>query len=133
MDELFQQLAFINAILGGFAITFLSVLVTAETDKKISNWVVAILFLAVSCFIISAIGSTFSSVIASRTTSGDIPASVNSLHVPISILFMGGILLLFISLGLTGWLRSRNFGKVTFTIAIVSIFGCFFVLRPFMY
>lgn len=132
MDELFRQLAFINAILGGFAITFLSVLVTTNTKKKIVEWIVCVLFLAASCFVISTLGATFSAVIASGITDGDLPANVDALYEPISILFMLGIILLFVSLGLTGWLRSEKLGKITIVIAIISIIGAFLMIRPFL-
>lgn len=42
MIELFRQLAFISAILGGFAITFLSVLLTTAQTSKFVNRVVGV-------------------------------------------------------------------------------------------
>lgn len=133
MLELFRQLAFINAILGGFAITFLSVLLTAPSTHRIVNWVVGMITAAAACFILSALGSTFSAVIASRVTDGDLPGPVWSLHQPLSLLFLAGTLLLFTALGMSGWLRSRGLGLATTVIAGLSVIGGYFILLPFIY
>lgn len=133
MDELFRQLAFINAILGGFAITFLSVLLTAESQKKIVEWIVVVLFSAVACFILSALGATFSAVVAAEAQTDSLPAEVWALHEPMSLLFLLGIILLFVSLGMTGWIRSKWLGRVTIVIAVVSLVAAFFMIRPFLF
>jgi hypothetical protein len=132
MLELFRQLAFINAILGGFAITFLSVLLTASSVHRVVDWIVGVTAAAAACFVLSALGATFSAVIASETKSGRLPGEVAALHEPMSLLFLAGTTLLFTALGLSGWLRSRRLGVATVTIAMAAIAAGFFMMRPFI-
>lgn len=132
MIELFRQLGFINAILGGFAITFLSVLLTAPIEHRILNWVVAIITFATACFILSAMGATFSAVVVSRITEGELPHDISMLHKVISLLFLVGGMALFVSIGMCGWLRSNRLGVATTVIMGLSLIGGYFILLPFV-
>lgn len=133
MDDLFRQLAFINALLGGFAITFLSVLLTSSSHHRIINWTAAIVMVAASCFILSAVGSTFSAVVLGNPDTETALKISQSLRRPLSLLFLSGTVLLFCSLGLSGWMRSRNLGIATTLIAVLSApVGCF-IMRPFIH
>lgn len=131
MNELFRQMAFITAILGGFAITFLSVLLTAPATHRLVNWIVGATTAAATCFVLSALGSTFSAVIASN--SGDsLPSDVEALHEPLSLLFLAGTVLLFAVLGMSGWIRSRSLGISTTVIAALGLIGGAFIIAPFV-
>ena len=132
MPELFRQLAFITAILGGFAITFLSVLLTASATHRMINWIVGVTTAAAACFVLSALGATFSAVIASNTGSDSLPSDVEALHEPLSLLFLGGTVLLFTVLGMSGWIRSRRLGIATTVIATLGLIGGLFIIAPFV-
>ena len=131
MNELFRQLAFITAILGGFAITFLSVLLTAPATQRLVNRVAGVTAASAVCFVLSALGSTFSAVIASNA--GDsLPREVEALHEPLSLLFLAGTVLLFVVLGMSGWMRSRPLGIATSVIAALGLIGGAFIIAPFI-
>lgn len=130
MAELFRELAFITAILGGFAITFLSVLLTASAADRMVDWIVAVTTAAAICFVLSALGATFAAVVASWAD--PLPGEVESLHIPLSLLFLGGTILLFFMLGMSGWIRSRSLGIATTVIAAIGLVGGFFLMSPFI-
>lgn len=130
MTELFRQLAFITAILGGFSITFLSVLLTASAKHHMINWIVGVTTVAATCFVLSAVGSTFSAVIASYND--PLPSDIEALHEPLSLLFLGGSVLLFTVLGMSGWIRSRRLGIATTVIAALGLIGGLFIIAPFV-
>lgn len=130
MAELFRQLAFITAILGGFAITFLSVLLTASATHRVINWIVCATTAAAVCLVLSAVGATFSAVIASYAD--PLPSDVEALHEPLSLLFLGGTALLFAVLGMSGWVRSRRLGIATTVIAALGLIGGLFIIAPFI-
>lgn len=130
MVELFRQLAFITAILGGFAITFLSVLLTASATHRMVDWIVGVTTAAAACFVLSALGATFGAVIASYAD--PLPSDVEALHEPLSLLFLGGTVLLFTVLGMSGWIRSRRLGMATTVIAALGLIGSLFVMAPFI-
>jgi len=132
MAEFYQQFAFINAILGGFAFSFLGVLLTVDSKHRVVSWVTAITAGAAACFIIATLGATFSAAAAANTGASELPASILALQKPMSLIFLGGVLLLLVSLGMSGWLRSRSLGIVTTIIAILAVFGAVFMMTPFI-
>jgi len=132
LAEFFRQFAFINAILGGFAFSFLGVLLTVDSKHRVVSWVTAITAGAAACFIIATLGATFSAAAAANTGASELPASILALQKPMSLIFLGGVLLLLVSLGMSGWLRSRSLGIVTTIIAILAVFGAVFMMTPFI-
>src|SRR5690606_29248348 len=132
MEELFRQIGFINALLGGFAIAFLSQLLTSSAQHRVVNWVVAIITVASACFILSAIGATFSAVVAHRASQGNLPEDLAALHKAISLLFLVGSVFLFAGIGMSGWIRSNRLGIATTVIMSLSLIGGYFIMLPFM-
>ena len=55
-----------------------------------------------------------------------------ALHRPLSLLFIASTGLLFVVLGLGGWLRSRALGYTTTLLATVAAFAPWAVLRHFV-
>lgn len=131
MFESYQQVAFINALLGGFAVTFLSVLLTSASRERVVSRIVAVTTLAACCFVLSALGSTFSAVAAAR--SGEIAPEILALRRPLSLLFLSGTALLFLALGLSGFVRSRRLGLFTAAVATAALAGGWMVMRPFIH
>ena len=134
MAEFYQQFAFINAILGGFAFSFLGVLLTVDSKHRVVSWITAITAGAAACFIIATLGATFSGIAVIAAAAKEVPlsASLLALRKPMSLIFLGGVLLLLVSLGMSGWLRSRILGIVTTIIAILAVFGAVFMMTPFI-
>ena len=120
MTEFFRQLALIATLLGGFAITFLSVLLTAPGSRPIVNWMVGLTTAAATLLMLSAVGSTLAGVVASNLGGPALPPAVERLHNPVYLLFLAGTVLVFLVLGLSGWMRTRSLGVVT---SLTSLFG----------
>jgi len=130
MTELFRQLAFITAILAGFAITYLSVVLTASSTHRMVDWIVGVTTAASVCFVLGAVGSTFGAVVASYAD--PLPNKVEALHEPLSLLFLGGTILLFAVLGMSGWVRCRRLGIAATVIATLGLIGGLFIMSPFI-
>lgn len=132
MAPFFSQMAFISAVLGGFSFVFLGALLTIDSSKRLWEWNMAATALAAIAFIISALGATFTAAAASVSEDGVLPEKLAVLARPISLWFLLGIAMLFVSLGLSGWVRSRSTGIITTCVAIVGAIGAAFMMAPFI-
>ena len=132
MAQFFSQMAFICAVLGGFAFAFLGALLTLDSSRRVLGWVIGATASATICFIVSALGATFSAVAAGASTDAALPESISALQRPISLWFLFGVMMLFVSLGLSGWVRSRSTGIITTCVAIVGAIGAAFMMAPFI-
>jgi hypothetical protein len=120
MADGLAQLASISAVLGGFAVTFLSVVLTIADARRRVGVVLGIATGASACFFVSALGW---SLLAARGHEAAFVARYEALQQPLSLLFLLGIWLLLALLGISGWLRSRPLGLVTAGIASVAALG----------
>jgi hypothetical protein len=59
-------------------------------------------------------------------------AGISAQMAPLSMLFLLGILLLLAGFGASGWIRSRRLGWATSLIALVTLAGVIWVMRPFV-
>ena len=123
LQHLYQQIASISAVLGGFSIAALTVLLTAESRSRIVSWAAAASGFAASLFI----GTTFlASILASDamkrnpTTFSDLTPSVQPLVGIVGPLFPLGMYVLLLSLGLCGWVRSVRTGIATSIAALIG-------------
>ena len=117
-----EHLASISAVLGGFAVTFLSVVLTHEDPRRRVGVLLGVTMAAAATYFIVALGWSLSAAT-------ELP---KSLQRPLSLLFIAATGLLFVVLGLVGWLRSRALGMVTSALAVVSTCGAWLVLRSFI-
>ena len=124
--ELYRQIAFLSAVLGGFAITFLGTLLTLNNvDKTVDRtiWVSAI---AATLLVVSTFASvvTLLDVIRVGITSFDInewPAeTVRSKNIA-SLTSFTGMYALLVTIGLSGRIRNRKTGIFTAVIAFLGI------------
>ena len=51
----------------------------------------------------------------------------------LSMLFLAGVVFLFASFGLSGWMHSRRLGLSTTVLAAIGLLGVFFALLPFIH
>lgn len=137
--EIFRQLAFISALVGGFAFAFVGVLLVAPLQSRVVSWTAGISMAAVAGLVVCALGwSLGASVVivgASMDAGADksaLSASLNIMHLRLSLAFVVSILLFFICLGLSGWIRSRTLGVVSTCIAVLATIASALVLFPFM-
>ena len=132
MAPFFSQMAFISAVLGGFSFIFLGTLLTIDSSKRLWAWNMAATAVAAICFIISALGATFTAAAVSVSEDGVLLEKFAVLQRPISLWFLFGVMMLFVSLGLSGWVRSRSTGIITTCVAIVGAIGAAFMMAPFI-
>lgn len=134
--EMFSQLGSIAAVLGGFAFASAGALLAASEERagRAATTAVGAAVLSAACFILSALSWTLSTIRATGAASveGELPRVVLSLHAIMSFVFQLGILALFVSLGASGWVRSRRLGLFTSGAALVAAVSAVVVVYQFV-
>jgi len=133
------QLAFISAVLGGFAVTFLALLLTLADTRRHVGAAIGVTIASAASFLISTVGwGLMAFVLAVRSSEGQtengVPAllAFGRLHEGLTTAFLLGVFLLLTTLGLSGWIRSRRVGLVSITIALTSAAICFAIIGRFI-
>ncbi|MEM1270663.1 MAG: hypothetical protein AAGI08_11530, partial [Bacteroidota bacterium] len=110
-----QQLAFISALLGGFAAAFFATLLVSQSPKRVAGWAAGLAAVSATCFIGATMVAAFLSVAAHPDAPARIAASAQnvSIRAVMGLLMILGIYTLFGALGTAGWVRSRALGIVT--------------------
>ncbi|MCW9709015.1 hypothetical protein [Fodinibius salsisoli] len=128
--EAFQQLAFISAVVGGLAFTAAASLLNAGTATNdptalsrsakitIGTAIMSALFMIISTFIWSFQSAD---LFRAAVNNQSFPKSVGWVNFAASISMITGGMLLFVSIGTSGWIGSRNLGIVTSIAAVVGI------------
>lgn len=134
--ELFRQLAFISALIGGFSLAFLVQLLVAHSERRIADWTIGFSLAATAGLIVCAVGWTLSAVViidpTARAETMRLSGALSYLNMRLTDGFVLSLLLFFVSLGLCGWIRSRVMGIVSTTIALVAAAVMFLILRLFI-
>lgn len=134
--ELFRQLAFISALLGGFALAFLVQLLAAHAERRVASWTIGFSIGAGAGLIVCVLGWTLSAArIAgsmTETEMAQLSVMLTRLHSRLSLVFIGSLLLFLVSLGLCGWIRSRAMGIVSSTIALIAAVASVLILGLFV-
>ena len=124
LEYLYEQIASISSILGGFSIAALTVLLTAKPKQRIASWATGSAGLAAGILIST---SFLASILASdalktnATNFSELTASIQPLVGIVGPLFPVGIYTLLISLGLSGWVRSKATGITTSVAALIGL------------
>ena len=140
MGDGFAQLASVSAVLGGFTVTFLAVVLTLADTRRRVDVALGVATAAAVCFFACALGwSLFAAVFNTAPATGATPeavaehlARIRYLHSWLSFSFVLGLTLLFITLGVSGRLRSRALGLVTSGLALAGAAAAFAILREFV-
>jgi hypothetical protein len=122
IGEIARQLAGVSAFLGGFAATFLGILLQSNSSRRHVGWAAGSAAVASAAFMIAVIAGTLVGLALNPTAPQDF-AAPQFLPWARRILFSSfglGIYANLLSLGLSGWIRSRALGYVTSTAAFVS-------------
>src|SRR3954471_5224591 len=118
--ELAKQLASVSAFLGGFAATFLGILLQSQNPRRHVGWAAGVAAVASASFMISVIAGTLVALVVN-------PAAPQNFATPeflpwarrvLMTSFVLGIYANLLSLGLSGWIRSRGLGIVTSAAAL---------------
>lgn len=135
--EVFRQLAFISALIGGFSLTFLVQLLTAHVARRIAGWTIGFSMAATAGLIVCALGWTLSAAVATdpgaQAETMRLSGTLSGLHMRLSDGFVLSLVLFLISLGLCGWIRSKVMGVVSSTIALVAAALMLMILRLFIH
>src|SRR3954453_8174418 len=122
VGEIARQLASVSAFLGGFAATFLGILLQSNSPRPHVGWAAGAAAVASASFIIAVIAGTLVALVVN-------PSAPEGFATPqflpwarqILISSFGlGIYANLLSLGLSGWIRSRSLGIFTSTAALLS-------------
>jgi hypothetical protein len=133
MIEYYRQFAFVSSVLAGFAFAFYGTLLLAPMPHRIASWAALLSVSASVAFLIVTLGTTFAASLAANLPAGAVLSSgIASEQGPLSILFLGGILLLLTSFGLGGWVRSRRLGIATTVVSAFGALGMLLILAPFI-
>lgn len=127
----FREFAFISAVLGGFVFAFIGALLTSENTKKVVDWALGSSVFGAFCFILSTLLSVLAYLIVSKSAGLVLPSKVDTASVWVRILFFLGIISIIVSLGVSGWIRSRQLGYLTATLAGFATFGVILTLSSF--
>ncbi len=133
LAEISHQLAFLSAFLGGFSATFLATLVITDSSKRVAGWIVAATATAACSFVVSVIASVMLTIVLHPEVPSNViqSASISSARVVSSLGFAVGVIALLISVGLSGWLRSRQTGLMTSAVAGISLILVLWALLGF--
>lgn len=135
--EAYQQLASISAVLGGLAFAAAAIVLNAgagtDDPNALSRAAKITAATAVSssvCLVIAALAwSLMSADLIRIAANSDGPAAgqVANLNWIPSFLLLGGSMLFFVSVGVSGWIGSRRLGFVTSAVALAGGTGLLFL------
>ena len=123
--ELYRQTAFSSSILGGFALTFLSILMTfVDSKEKVFLTSVGALTVSVVLLLVATLGATYILIGVQQmnlTFAFDLwPTPLYRTKWISELSFMFGILSLMCGVGLSGYSKSRTLGRITLIPAIIG-------------
>jgi hypothetical protein len=131
LAETGRQIASLSAFLGGFAATFLGILLQSPNARRYVGWAAGAAAVASASFILAVIsGTALALVLHPGAPSGMTkPTFLPQVRTLIFVTFASGIYSILLSLGLSGWIRSRQLGIVTSVAALTAGFIVSFFVR----
>lgn len=128
-----EQLSFVSAFLGGISATMLVTIVVFTSPKISVNWIVSSASVAACSLLVAVVASWRLMILLHPEIPTPIPIDTGM----IQTLWLGmlagyslGFLSLLVSIGLSGWLRSKRTGIITSTVALAAT--VFFIMAtPF--
>src|SRR3982750_1008964 len=120
--EIARQLAAVSAFLGGFAATFLGILLQSSSPRRHVGWAAGAAAVASASFILAVIAGTALAIITHPGAPANIATAtfLPQVRPLIFVTFALGIYCTLLSLGLSGWIRSRPLGIVTSAAALIA-------------
>ena len=138
--ELFRQTAFISALVAGFSFAFVGILLTSTSTKRIVGWTIAFSIAATAGLLVCALGWTLSATrmaaLAGQSAGNTpfaLPGAIQNIHRTLSLTFIGCFALFLVSLGMSGWIRSRALGVVATVVAAAALLFASSILREFIH
>ena len=130
LGEMGRQIAFLSAFLGGFAATFLGILLQSPNSRRHVGWAAGAAAVASASFILAVMSGTLLALVVHPGAPPALaePTLLPQLRILTFITFIVGIYSSLLSLGLSGWIRSRQLGIITSVAAFVSAVIMLFLL-----
>jgi len=122
MNELASQTIFISALLGGFCLTVLVLLLDNESTSKIMTSIFVVSIIAIGAFLISIFSMT--NILLTTTEGYPMPinkADLTNARITGSICFFIGILSVLIITSLSGWTKSKKLGVFSTIVGVISL------------
>ena len=122
LAEVGRQIAFLSAFLGGFAATFLGILLQISNPRRYVGWAAGAAAVASTSFILAVIAGTAVVLVVHPDAPASMakPTFLPQVREVIFITFALGIYAILLSLGLSGWIRSRALGMITSCSAFIA-------------
>jgi hypothetical protein len=133
--EICKQSAFISALVDGFSFAFLGALLVSSIRNRIIDWVMSFSILSIAGLLICSLAWTLS---ASRMAlySGDkiiqVPQPFINLHQKLSFVFLLSFFFFLVTLGLSGWIRSRLLGIISSMISLIATIFFILIMKQFV-
>jgi uncharacterized membrane protein YkgB len=115
--EFAQQVAFISALLGGFAFSVATSIVSRDDTTRLTGFLVGVMSIAIAALLLSTFFSAFVAVEAKLRPEVVGKRAYEYVAMITMPSFFIGILAFLVGLGLLGWIRSRAMGIVTSVVA----------------
>lgn len=126
LADLYSQISSLAAVLGGFAVAALTVLLAAAPEKRVASWAAgASAFAAGSLIAVTFLSAIISTDAGKRdaTSFGELTPEIIPLLTYQGLLFPLGLYALLVCLGLCGWVRSTRTGIATTVAAVIGAIG----------
>ena len=133
--EICKQSSFICALVAGFSFAFLGSLLISSIKSKIINLVMSFSFFSIAGLLICSLVWTLTAsrmifYIGSNIT--QVPQSYLDINRILSLIFILSFLSFLVTLGLSGWIKSRNLGLVSTIISLISTLFFFVIMKQFV-
>lgn len=114
MQDSIQQLALVSSVLGGFSFTFLSAIITKDTEKSVKYWIIISLTMASLSFLLGAVGWSL------MEFNKEIEALQAHHQMLVKVLLLG-LVSIIIAIAQSGWLMNRKTGITTSVLGVSAL------------
>ena len=129
MSEVFQQFAFINALFCAVTITYMSFIYFSKPSQLLADITVTMSLVACVMFMLATMALTLLAAKYTLSKPEEFTHDSRQVYQISQHLFAGGVGLTFIALGLGGFLRSKEFGKITVTTSVLAVIIYLYIIR----
>jgi hypothetical protein len=133
--EICKQSAFISALVAGFSFAFLGALLVSSIRNKIVDWVMTFSILSIAGLLICSLAWTLTAsrmVVYIGGSTAQVPQTFLSLHKTLSFIFISSFFFFLVTLGLSGWIRSRTIGIISSLISLIATIFFIVIMKHFV-
>jgi bacteriorhodopsin len=133
--EICKQSAFISALVAGFSFAFLGALLVSSFKNQIIDWVMSFSILSIAGLLVCSLAWTLSAsrmALYNGNNITQVPQTFLNLHRILSIIFILSFFFFLVTLGLSGWIRSRKLGIISSLISFISAIFFIVIMSQFV-